>query len=300
MWRGLAALVVVLSAPAFVAPRATQARVHAGPNQLEAGHRLAGSIAPLDGGGSFGSPAGAYSFRKLKSAYSGPAARVRRLSDSAELDINFLGFTGFTGAPWNDAAARAHCAATTCYVVTLYDQSGAGRHVTNNNWPQLIFDCIGTLPCTRTSAAGQGLLVSVTWASVVSSLSAVGKRQSGTGQCYFAGKELNNLASQNLVNKWFVTDFTSTAYDVPVTDAVWHAVVAVLGGGVAGVTRVDAAETVGPVQSGSSNAGNVKFNWGAASTVCDESEVILWDGYALSAGERAALTANQKNFWGTP
>jgi len=79
-------------------------RMHAGPNMLEAGHRLQGTIAPLDGGGSFAAPAAAYGLRRLKSTYAGPGVKLRRTTGGTQ-DIGFLGFTGFTGAPLDTAAA---------------------------------------------------------------------------------------------------------------------------------------------------------------------------------------------------
>jgi hypothetical protein len=66
----------------------------------------------------------AYScLRKLRTAYGGYAFRVRR-DDSAEQDI------GFAGDYVDTAALLTFCGAGSGYVVTLYDQSGNGRDVT--------------------------------------------------------------------------------------------------------------------------------------------------------------------------
>jgi len=67
----------------------------------------------------------AFGTRKLRSAYSGSALRVRRSSDNAELDI------GFTASGDLDTTALlAHTGAANGFVVTWYDQSGNGRDVT--------------------------------------------------------------------------------------------------------------------------------------------------------------------------
>lgn len=73
----------------------------------------------------------AYSLRKLRSAYSGPAVRVRRNTDNAETDIGFrpngnfdsLAFVTFIGAGKG-------------YAVTLYDQSGNGVNATTSDTSQ--------------------------------------------------------------------------------------------------------------------------------------------------------------------
>lgn len=66
----------------------------------------------------------AFSFRLLSSAHSGPCIRVRRSSDNALTDIGFAG-------GWLDIAALlTFVGAGSAYVVTWYDQSGQGRHIT--------------------------------------------------------------------------------------------------------------------------------------------------------------------------
>jgi hypothetical protein len=67
------------------------------------------------------------SCRKLRSAYSGPCLRVRRSSDSTEQDI------GFAGNVLDQAALLAFVGAGSGYVVTLYDQGPAGRHLTQTD-----------------------------------------------------------------------------------------------------------------------------------------------------------------------
>ncbi len=69
--------------------------------------------------------AGAFSVRRLRTAYTGSAIRVRRSSDNVELDI------GFTGAGDLDTTALlAHTGANSGFITTWYDQSGNSRNVT--------------------------------------------------------------------------------------------------------------------------------------------------------------------------
>lgn len=68
---------------------------------------------------------GAYSLRKLRTAYNGPCIRVRRAVDSVELDI------GFDNTGWIDQAALlAHCGAQNGQVSVLYDQGFRGANQT--------------------------------------------------------------------------------------------------------------------------------------------------------------------------
>lgn len=64
----------------------------------------------------------AYSLRKLRSAYSGNAIKIRRGSDSEELDI------GFVDGIIDSASIISFCTGTNGFVTTWYDQSGNDRH----------------------------------------------------------------------------------------------------------------------------------------------------------------------------
>ena len=67
----------------------------------------------------------AYSTRKLSSAYTGSALRVRRSTDNAEQDI------GFTSAGLLDSAAlSSFISGGSGFVVTWYDQSGSSKNAT--------------------------------------------------------------------------------------------------------------------------------------------------------------------------
>jgi hypothetical protein len=68
--------------------------------------------------------AAAYSVRKLRTAYTGSAIRVRRSSDNTEQDI------GFSSGNLDTTALTTFCGAGNGFVTTWYDQSGNARNVT--------------------------------------------------------------------------------------------------------------------------------------------------------------------------
>ena len=291
------ALSAGLAAAIAIAGVSAEARMHA-PYR---GHRIVASgAAPLDG---FTTPSAAYSFRKLRSAYAGPAIRLRRASDNAEQDINFLGFTGFTGAPIDTAQANAHCAATTCTVVTRYDQSGNARHITQAtaaNQPAFIFNCQNGLPCLRATDSAQILQSAaggLTTASPIS-IGSVAIRNSGTALCRSLYVFFNQLYASPGGGSWTLQ--ADTTLSVTAADAQWHALLGVINGA-ATVLRADATEVTGTMAATAGVIDSIQAPIGpAAGTTCSHGEDILWSGYGLTAPERAALTANQKSFWGIP
>ena len=265
------------------------------------GHRIVPGVMapPLD---AFTQPAGAYSFRKLRSAYAGPAIRIRRASDNAELDINFLGFVPGLGSPWDVAAATAHCAATSCFVVTMYDQSGNSRDITQAtpaNQPALVFNCVNGLACFQNTANLMGLttVANVTPATGVVSMAAVAARLAGTGQCTVVRQ--NGAANNRLNGRGGASGFQLMsavgAIFVVVTEGAWHSLVGVINGASSSLT------SEGPSATGSVT-GNTSLGTqgsaGVASTTCAQTELIVWDNYVLTAGETTALIGNQRSYWG--
>jgi hypothetical protein len=69
--------------------------------------------------------AAAYSLRKLRSAYTSSAIRVRRSSDNTEQDIGFTALGNL-----DTAALTSFCGSGNGFVTTWYDQSGNGRDAT--------------------------------------------------------------------------------------------------------------------------------------------------------------------------
>jgi hypothetical protein len=80
--------------------------------------------------------AAAYSVRKLRTAYTGSAIRVRRSSDNAEQDIGFDGSGNL-----DTIALTSFCSGTNGFVTTWYDQSGNGVNLVQTtaiNQPKIV------------------------------------------------------------------------------------------------------------------------------------------------------------------
>jgi hypothetical protein len=280
----LVAALLLLALPA-------QAGVKAGPNVMPGGHHRLRTPGILD---SFATPTGAYSFRRLKTAYTGPAIRLRRASNNAELDIGFT-----AGGDLDVPAATTHCAATSCFVVTWYDQSGDGHHATQTAtpaWqPQFVFNCQGVLPCLRTASTGS--LATATTQAVVGpvSISTAAIRNAGVGNCWGAFWDQNELRA-TAANTWGVTGTGAPEIVAPAADGAWHAITGVLNDA-ASVLRVDATETTGTVAPDAGTASLQTAVVSTAGTTCSFGETIVWSGYALNAPARALLAANQAAYW---
>lgn len=302
-WRSaVGAIASVLLAFFLAGLLATSAwpRMHAGPNMLEAGHRLK-SPAALDMVTGT-QPSEAYSFRRIKSNYAGPAVKLRRTTGGTQ-DINFT-----AGGDFDTAAATAFCNATTCFLDTWYDQSGNARHVTQAtaaNQPQLIFNCVGSLPCARTQTAGgsgsMSTVGTINSATGNGTFSAVGRRQSGTDYCqplqaYYGGTGTSvTLGINGGTDQWYLNGTGGTFSPIPSNVAAWHAVVGTAGAG--SVIRVDETEASG-IGAGNATTGGKLYIAAAYPVVaCDMTEAVHWDGYQLTQAERTALTANQKGYW---
>jgi hypothetical protein len=81
----------------------------------------------------------AYSLRKLRSAYTGSAIRVRRSSDNAEQDI------GFSGNDFDTAALTSFVGAGDGFVTTWYDQAGSNNATSTTTTQQPLIVSSGSL-----------------------------------------------------------------------------------------------------------------------------------------------------------
>jgi len=298
VWRtSLAAVTAVIVAFGLAGLLATAAwpRMHA-PYR---GHRIVPATAPLDG---FTQPDAAYSLRRLKSAYTGPGIKLRRTTGGTQ-DIGYLGFTGFTGAPLDTAAAAAFCNAP-CFLDTWYDQSGNARNATQATvatQPQYIADCGDGLPCLRSTGGSQFVQsASFSWAAGKTTLSVVGRRTAGTAaRCYFAGKGQTLFGPATVANTWVVTDFVTEFTVAGVAEGGWHAGIAVVNGA-GSLTNVDGTEAAGGNVAGTATGAFLLAYTDAAGVTCEAREAVVWDNYVLTTGERSGLVGNQKSFWGVP
>jgi hypothetical protein len=147
-------------------------------------------------------PTLAYSLRKLKAAYTGPAVRVRNAA-GAELRDVYFDSNGLVSlnSPISAAGGGAATATTlttwigsgTCFITTWYDQSGNGRNATNPAAVQTVNGALTTNGTTVTlgTAAGTAAVYSFTTSAATSNAtltvatapgtSVVGMAISGTG-----------------------------------------------------------------------------------------------------------------------
>jgi hypothetical protein len=80
--------------------------------------------------------AAAYSVRKLRTAYTGSAIKVRRSSDNTEQDIGFTALGNL-----DTSALTSFCSSGNGFVTTWYDQSGNALNLTQTtalNQPQIV------------------------------------------------------------------------------------------------------------------------------------------------------------------
>lgn len=93
----------------------------------------AGFVGLLD---TYPNAAAAYSLRKLRTAYTGSAIRVRRSSDNTEQDIGFTALGAL-----DTSSLTTFCGSGDGFVTTWYDQSGNARNATQttaSNQPQIV------------------------------------------------------------------------------------------------------------------------------------------------------------------
>ena len=96
------------------------------------GSQIAQFVGLLD---AYPSASAAYSLRKLRTAYTGSAIRVRRASDNTEQNI------GFVNNILDTASLTSFCSGTNGFVTTWYDQSGNANNAeqaTAAKQPQIV------------------------------------------------------------------------------------------------------------------------------------------------------------------
>jgi len=241
-------------------------------------------------------PSGAYALKRLLASYTtNRLVRLRRSSDNAELDIGFLA----SGAI-NTAAASAHCAATLCFLVTFYDQSGHALDLTQatpSAQLAFIFNCQNGYPCME--GVNGGLAVtgpSVTPATGIVSISVVGQRVSGTSGCTFFrenGASGNRITAGAAANIWGT--FPAPGTTIPAADGVFHSATGTLALG-ATVINLDGVETTGTTTVNTTAAGSSIVS--IAATTCRYISAVFWDNVTLTAGSRATITSSNRAWWG--
>jgi len=124
----------------------------------------------------------AYSFRKLRTAYTGDAIRVRRSSDNAEQNI------GFVNDVLNTTALLAFVGAGNGFITTWYDQSGNANNATQStalNQPQIVSSgallTVNSKPCISLSLNATALILGSTINVGTSSFNTFVGKKDGVG-----------------------------------------------------------------------------------------------------------------------
>lgn len=282
-----------------------------------------GAALPLD----LVSGAGAaYSTRKLRSAYSGSALRVRRDSDNAEADI------GFSGNDLNTAALLAHCGAGSGFLVTWYDQSGNARDIgqataasqprivnagvldTQNGKPVVGFGISATSFLFNTSAflyangsatvnavasgptaTNQNLLAEASNVTAPTEYRVLSKDNgSGTGTRFaIVSNAGGTVVAANPANANTIWNSTLNQFGIKDTGSAATVYVNGLAGTASAYTRS------GTVTPNTFAIGCKPAATPTAHVVANVAEVIIHSS-ALSDANRQALEGNQKSYFATP
>ena len=240
--------------------------------------------------------------------------RLRRASDSTEQD-----FTALASGYVDTASASTFCNATTCYVRTLYDQTGGAlctgaavchmNQATTAKQPEFVFNCRGSHPCMRfntstdncvnTVARGTSQAQPYTY-SVVAILDYAG----GVNDQHVVMAQGNTGVNPwiDYLNTTQLRVKTGSTVTATYAEATWYAVQALFNGA-SSVARLNGSETSGNAGTGSVNTGAHSIggpaNCGGSlgTGAIDVLEAAFFPS-EFDATERAAMETNQRAAWG--
>lgn len=245
-------------------------------------------------------PTACYSERRLRSAYAtDKAINIVRASDSATLDIGFL-----AGMP-NKAAETTFCNATTCKLVTVYDQCGSnnltqatdGNRFTRQTAPNTFgsWNVSQATAATQTHAGGSN----ITPATGLVTMATVANRSVGTGICGFVRENGNNnkLQARSAATGWALAGGTSGFLNAANADAAWTAGIGVIAGASSFFNTNGTEVNTGTSPTGNTTAGAPAII-GVASTTCNQVEQIIWDNATIGLSDRAYYVTQARIAWG--
>jgi hypothetical protein len=268
----------------------------------------------------------AYGLRRLHAAYSGPALRVVRLSDTAEMDVPFT-----SGGDLDTAAMMAWAGSATVSIVTFYDLTGNGLHLTQGTTSARArlalngtLDTLGgkpapvgnvnvfyTNPFTGSSLYSRG--ATTTCAVTAGAAAANGRlvsETSSTSTNPMYAPIMANASNAALLSQRITDDAASSVAADSATAAAFSAALVQITStdtGTSFVKRVNGADagTVNYTRAGTLTL-NV-FTWGGlfrngvsgAMIGTRPIELVIF-ATALSAADRNVVEASQKAYFGTP
>lgn len=249
--------------------------------------------------------AAAYGLRRLRTAYSGSAIRVRRSGDNAQLDI------GFTASGALDTAALlAHIGVNAGSIVTWYDQSGNARNMgqgTGGNQPRIVvsgtLQTSGGLPAiVCQSIVGNHHLTTPTWGTVAQPFSrnaVIAMPASITNFTHVMNTETGTPNVSDYINSSSLTLFAGTNGPAAAVSANERLVyTSIYNGGSSIIAKNGTAS--GTSNPGSNSNAGISINRNESGSLYGDfiyQEVIVFDR-ALSTTDRQTLERNQGAYYG--
>ena len=227
------------------------------------------------------------------------SVNIIRASDSTTKDILITCSGGF-----DTATANTFCNATTCKVVTWYDQTGNGHDVTqatDGARPALTFSDLNSIPCLHFSgrvATLQGSIGStsrpVSFAAVVnfddtaSSNPVITIATSANSDPDFIQSTINTISI------WETAELRTGTF----TDTTWGAASAVANGAssaieINGTRTTGNTSTAGAASTSIALGAHTDGNQKAAEHIC---EAGMWAS-AISSTDQGNLNTNMRNYW---
>lgn len=240
-----------------------------------------------------------YGLRGYNAAVSTPgttnAVKLRRASDNTTSNIVIL-----ASGDLDTATAATFCNATSCFVDTLYDQTGGGRDVvqaTAANQPAFVFNCIGALPCFEENASAQLLQSAANYtAGSTISLSVVANEAGPTGSSYIISVSSYWLifTQASVVNQeWGWTPFGAGE---AATNGSWYSAQGI---GPSTFFLNSTKYTDGGVPAYSPTAAKIQIaRWVVNTTDVKMTEAGFWDGTSFTDPQALNVTSNQRAYWG--
>lgn len=252
---------------------------------------------------------GLRAYSAAKAAATGNAIRIRRASDDTETNI-----TSLTTGALDVATAGTFCNATTCFIKTWYDQSAGAKcgaaacdltQAVSVLQAQLIFSCIGSLPCARfpalayynqsgTRPAAQAQPISGSFVANRTSVDPVDH------QVLFAPGGVFSAATVywqfNVANNLRI--FAGGAISATVSDAAWHTIQTIFNGA-SSIINADGSD-VATGDPGAAGGANFELSLSAAGTLAFKGDMAEagWKYSAFSGANNTAIDANQSAYWG--
>ena len=266
---------------------------------------------------------GAYSFRKLRSAYAGACLRVRRSSDNTELDI------GFALSAVDTATILSFCGSGSGFITAWYDQSGNGQNMAQAaaaNQPRLCLS--GTLdrlgngtarPCLTMLTPNNWMQNAFSFGGAAAAY-AVAAVASRSASCPDGGRLLGFAGAAA------TDDYSSTDSNIFMRYATGGLIVVGQGGSTAqltgstspfqavmtcsaGVQQLTMDGAVSPSSAvGGALASPGTLLMGIYNTTSN-ANAAMWDGAAaeflvtagtLTGTDQATIKASQRSYYGTP